>query len=43
MVTYDRLTKDGVEGGMAPELVAKIGDLVEAEGPMVYSPLSPHG
>ena len=31
-VTYDRLTKDGVEGGMAPELVAKIGDLVEAEG-----------
>ena len=30
LVTYDRLTKDGVEGGMAPELVAKIGDLVSA-------------
>lgn len=30
LVTYQRLVKDGVEGGMAPELVAKIGDLVEA-------------
>ena len=29
LVTYDRLRRDGVAGGMAPELVAKVGDLVE--------------
>ena len=30
LITYDRLRKDGVQDGMAPELVAKVGDLVEA-------------
>ena len=29
LVTYDRLRRDGVGNGMAPELVAKVGDLVE--------------
>lgn len=30
LVTYERLLAEGVRGGMPPELVAKVGDLVEA-------------